>query len=182
MKTTGMEGAGRGRHMDAFEMSLPRRRISTAVLVMALAALGSLGAGASTSNPGLNPELLTNQERLPANVSKAIGRLALTRHVYERLWERYRLKGKPPALNLKRRAALFAGIWKPNRCRWGYQGLSLVPKPATFQIAVEEKSEGCLAAETPQTMVISLRRSHVPAGELFAHFTDLDPFKVKRSR
>lgn len=164
-------------------MSRRAGRIGASALALLMAAIVASGPGAAGHTTEVDAKLLTSEKRLPKNVFRSIGRLALTNEAYERLWERFRLRGDRPPVSFERRAVLFAGTGESGSCPLRYRALALARHRATFRIELEPaEHEVCTDDWTPRAMVISLPRAEVPRSRLHARFGEQERFRVTRVR
>jgi hypothetical protein len=163
-------------------MSARQRLIGSATLAVLAAA--AVASGPAVAGDATKPRatLLASETTQPKRTFLPVGRLALTTDAYRGLWRKFRLEADRPEVNFKRRAVLFVADSQRSSCPWVYRGLSLDRKPATFRIGFDQVGRVCLTVMTPRTMVISLPRSGVPRGKLFARFGALEPFPVGRVR
>jgi hypothetical protein len=177
--------AGREKSTEGVgEMSRRASRIGASTLASLLATGVIWGTTAGAETAKVNAKLLASEKRLPRGVFHSIGRLAVTRQAYERLWERFRLRTDRPPVSFKRRAVLFAGTGESGSCPMHYRRLMLNEDSTTFRIALKDTGyEVCTDDWTPRSMVISLPRAEVPRRRLHVRFDrNGERFEVTRVR
>jgi hypothetical protein len=164
-------------------MSARQRLIGSATLAVLAAA--AVASGPAVAGDATKPRatLLASETTQPKRTFLPVGRLALTTDAYRGLWRKFRAsRPTGPRSTSSGAPCSSSPTLSGARAPWVYRGLSLDRKPATFRIGFDQVGRVCLTVMTPRTMVISLPRSGVPRGKLFARFGALEPFPVGRVR
>ena len=104
------------------------------LLVTGGASLGITRRAAASKAGPIDHRPVASQKRLPKNVYRNVGRAAMTKTAYRRLWDRFRLKGDRPHVNLERRIVLFAGMGESGSRPLRFESLRFNHERKTFKL------------------------------------------------
>lgn len=163
-----------------------RRLVPGLVAVLLVSGGASLSithpAAAAKAEP-IDHRLVASQKRLPKDVYRNVGRAAMTKTAYRRLWDRFRLRGDRPRVNLDRRIVLFVGTGESGSCPLRFESLRFNDERKTFKLRAPARGGPvCTDDFTPRTFVIAVDRSDLPKGDLRARVNNYKRFELRRAR